>query len=76
MNTQGFQYLENISKQKSKLKGKGVTFPQYQWSDSLVQERIMRLGRENRDFEIGDDSNTLERVAIASLDEDICNKHI
>lgn len=41
------------------------------WSDSILQERLMRLGKEARAFELDvKDLNELERVAVATLIED------
>lgn len=84
MNQQGIDYLKEIERKRTEYNQKRNTLPEterppeipkYQWTDSQVQERCMRLGVEARIFEL-DPQNTsdMEKIAIATLHEDFLNK--
>ncbi len=71
MNDLGRDYIKDISKkfQEAKLVGS------WSWSDSPVQERIMRLGIEAGLYELNTDNPAeLEAMAIATLKEDRLRK--
>jgi len=46
-------------------------FVPYNWVDSMFQERLMRLGREYRDYDLEfGDTKTISMVVNATLQED------
>jgi hypothetical protein len=68
MNKKGYDFIHAISEQWNRIK---IQKPEYQWKDSIVQERIARLGREAKEFDIEiSDSTNLESMAIATLRKD------
>lgn len=74
MNKKGNDFISSTSKEWSKLQ---CPKPSWSWSDSQVQERIMRLGVEAKVFEVDiNDINDLESVAIATLRQDFLQKMI
>lgn len=79
MNQLGNDYLKSIKQQASEYnrvhRDKKPPLPSFSWSDSMVQERIMRLGREVSVYEIDkDDTRNIEAVAIATLLEDFMKR--
>lgn len=80
MNKLGKQFLlkqkEGIKNYKkfynslpSEEKNSYLQWKELEWKDSIVQERIIRLGIEARCFEL-ETSDELEQIAIATLIED------
>lgn len=65
MNTLGQKYIEDI-----KEKSKDIKFPDF--TQSQVIERVMRLGREVKIFDL--ENNEYETFAILTLKEDYLNK--
>lgn len=79
MNQLGSDYLKSIKQQANEYNrvhgDKKPPLPSFSWSDSMVQERIMRLGREVSVYEIDkDDTRNIEAVAIATLLEDFMKR--
>ena len=72
MNKKWIDFVNKINAEISILcKTHWYDMPRYNWGDSLVQERIMRLWIEARLFELDtNNNNELETIAIATLRED------
>lgn len=78
MNSKGFEYLKEINNKLKEFRKDhpDAIIPAHHWQDSLVQERIMRLGREVRCFEINaGNTNELEQIAVATINEDFINNY-
>lgn len=82
MNNNWVLYISNIEKEFTEkcnsLKKLDSTFekPKFNWSDSKVQERLLRIWNEYRDFDL-DIYNPieLEKIAIATLKEDFIKRN-
>ena len=72
MNTSGHKFINEISERWAHFDGPK---PRMSWGDSLVQERIVRLGVESKAYDLSD-PNELEQVAVATLREDLMSEKI
>lgn len=78
MNKCGKEYIDKVNKDISTFlkENSGIIIPKYKFQDSLVQERIMRMGREQRIFELNvNDYNELELMATTTLKEDFIKNY-
>lgn len=66
MNKAGKDYIHSINSQKLKYKKLPV------FSESMIQERVLRLGVENRIYKL--ESDEYEKMAIATLYDDFFKK--
>lgn len=72
------QNIEKVNKYLSKI-GWNIRFISPQYTDSVVHERFMRMGRENKVFELGDFEQNKEdyyQIALATLKEDFCKPYL
>lgn len=74
MNNAGLAYCKSSEDSFNRCTTKDK--PHYGWSDSCVQERILRLDIEARMYDLdSSDVNALERLAVATLKEDFVKKY-
>ena len=79
MNEKWINYIKDIKRRVAEFNrnNKDKKVPRYNWLDSKVQERIMRLWIECRIYEVDiNDHNKLEEMAITTLQEDFLKNNL
>jgi hypothetical protein len=77
MNDLGREYIKHCAKRIAHHNSNfSEKFKTPKWEDSLFQERLMRIGREFRLFEVDSyDTKNVESLVIASLQESFLLKN-
>ena len=73
MNDKGKLFIKDMEKKLKDFNSISKTkFIKPKWGDSILQERIMRIGREAKFYELDvNDPNELQSIAVATLINDL-----